>query len=280
MGFVALALLGAASWGIGDFLGGLASRRAHVLTVLVISQAAGLIGAATWALTSGDARPGLADLWPAAGAGAAAALGLAALYRGMAIGAMGIVAPISATSPIVPLAVDVARGQTPSAVQWIGIVVVLGGVVLLAREPGGGGGTGPGLATGVVLALAAALGFGLFIVGLDASSDDSVAWTILVARGAGSTVALVAALVASAPLRPPARLLPMILAVGAFDTVANVLVAFATTKGPAGIVAVLSALYPVTTIVLARVLLAERLDRSRRIGGALALGGVAAVAVG
>ena len=279
MGFAALALLGAATWGIGDFLGGLASRRAHVFTVLVISQAAGLLGAAIWALTSGDARPALVDLWPAAGAGAAAALGLAALYRGMAIGAMGIVAPISATSPIVPLAVDVARGQTPSPLQWVGIVVVLGGVVLLARETGGIA-RGSGLATGVVLALAAALGFGVFIVGLDASSDDSVAWTILVARGVGAIVALVAALVASAPLRPPARLLPMILAVGAFDTVANVLVAFATTKGPAGIVAVLSALYPVTTIVLARVLLAERLDRSRRIGGALALGGAAAVAVG
>ncbi len=250
-----------------------------MLTVLVISQAAGLLGAATWALTSDDIRPALADLWPAAGAGAAAALGLAALYRGMAIGAMGIVAPISATSPIVPLAVDVARGETPSALQWVGIVVVLGGVVLLARGTGGIA-RGSGLATGVVLALAAALGFGVFIVGLDASSDDSVAWTILVARGAGATVALVAALVASAPLRPPPRLLPMILAVGAFDTVANVLVAFATTKGPAGIVAVLSALYPVTTIVLARVLLAERLDRSRRIGGALALGGAAAVAVG
>jgi len=279
LGFAALALLGAASWGIGDFLGGLASRRVHVFTVLVISQAAGLAGAATWVLSSGDARPALVDLWPAAGAGIAAALGLAALYRGMAIGAMGIVAPISATSPIVPLAVDVARGRTPSPLQWVGIVVVLGGVVLLARETGTVG-TESGLATGVVLALAAALGFGLFIVGLDASSDHSVAWTILVARGAGATVALVAALVSAAPLRPPARMLPMILAVGAFDTVANVLVAFATTKGPAGIVAVLSALYPVTTIVLARVLLAERLDRSRRIGGALALGGAAAVAVG
>ena len=136
MGFAALALLGAVFWGIGDFFGGLASRRAHVLTVLVISQAAGLLGAAIWALTSGDARPSLVDLWPAAVAGAAAAIGLAALYRGMAIGAMGIVAPISATSPIVPLAVDVARGQTPSALQWVGIVVVLGGVVFLGAGDG------------------------------------------------------------------------------------------------------------------------------------------------
>ena len=278
MGLAVLALLGASFWGIGDFFGGLASRRAHVLTVLALSQAAGLAGAAAWALTSGGDRPGLYELWPAAGAGACGAIGLAALYRGMAIGAMGIVAPISAASPVVPLAVDVGRGQVPSAVQWGGIAVVLGGIVLLAREPGGDGTSR--LAAGVALAMFAALGFGLFVVGLDASSDSSVAWTILVVRSTSTLLTLAAAVAISAPLRPPARLVPMILAVGAFDTAANVLVAFATTRGPAGIVAVLSALYPVTTVLLARALLGERLDRARRLGGALALGGAAAVAVG
>jgi drug/metabolite transporter (DMT)-like permease len=278
LGFVALALLGAASWGIGDFLGGLASRRAHVFTVLVISQAAGLIGAATWALTSGDARPALADLWPAAGAGAAAALGLAALYRGMAIGAMGIVAPISAASPVVPLAVDLARGVSPTAVQWTGIVVVLGGIALLAREPGRAGTAG--LAAGVSLALAAALAFGLFVVGLDAAADGSVPWTVLAVRSTSTLLALLLAVSAGVAITPPATLLPTILAVGVFDTTANVLVAFATTRGTAGIVAVLSALYPVATIVLARLVLGERLDRPKRVGGALALGGAAAVAAG
>ena len=278
MGLAVLALLGASFWGIGDFLGGLASRRAHVLTVLALSQAAGLLGAVTWVLVAGEGMPSPGDLWPAAGAGAAGAIGLGALYRGMAIGAMGIVAPISAASPIVPLAVDAGRGLVPSAAQWLGIAVVLTGIVLLAREPGGTATSG--LAAGVALALVAALGFGLFFVGLDAASDGSVAWTILVVRTTSTLLALSAAVVVSAPLRPPARLLPMILAVGAFDTLANVLVAFATTRGPAGIVAVLSALYPVTTVLLARVVLAERLDRERRIGGALALGGAAAVAVG
>jgi drug/metabolite transporter (DMT)-like permease len=278
LGLAVLALLGASFWGIGDFFGGLASRRAHVLTVLALSQAAGLAGAAAWALTSGGGRPGLDDLWPAAGAGACGAIGLAALYRGMAIGAMGIVAPISAASPVVPLAVDVGRGQVPSAVQWGGIAVVLGGIVLLAREPGRDGTSRVG--AGVALAMLAALGFGLFVVGLDASSDSSVAWTILVVRSTSTLLTLAAAVAVSAPLRPPARLVPMILAVGAFDTAANVLVAFATTRGPAGIVAVLGALYPVTTVLLARAVLGERLDRARRLGGALALGGAAAVAVG
>ena len=274
-----LALLGAVSWGTGDFFGGLASRRAHVLTVLVLSQAVGLVGVATWAVASGDAPPGLADILPAVGAGVAGAAGLAALYRGMAIGAMGIVAPISAVSPVVPLGVDLVRGDSPAALQWAGIATALAGVVLLAREPGRRPGR-VGLAAGVSLALVAALGFGLFIVGLDAASDGGAPFAVVVARASSSLVALCAVLVVSVPLRPPTSLLPAIAAVGLFDTTANVLVALATTHGSAGIVAVLSALYPLTTILLARAFLSEQLDRPRRIGGALALAGAALVAVG
>jgi drug/metabolite transporter (DMT)-like permease len=274
-----LALLGAASWGTGDFFGGLASRRAHVLTVLVVSQAVGLVGVAAWAIVSGDPPPGIADIPPAVGAGVAGAAGLAALYRGMAIGAMGIVAPISAVSPVVPLGVDLVRGDAPAALQWGGIVVALAGVVLLAREPGIRVGRA-GLAAGVSLALVAALGFGLFIVGLDTASDGGATWAVVVARTSSTLVALCAVLVVSVPLRPPSRLMPVIVAVGLFDTTANVLVAYATTHGSAGIVAVLSALYPLTTILLARAFLSERLVRTRRVGGGLALAGAALVAVG
>jgi drug/metabolite transporter (DMT)-like permease len=273
-----LALLGAASWGTGDFFGGLASRRAHVLTVLALSQAIGLGGVAAWANASGEGVPGLGDVLPAAGAGAAGAIGLAALYRGLAIGAMGIVAPISATSPAVPLGLDLVRGDAPSGVQWVGIAAALVGVVLLARESGRA--RDAGLAAGVSLALVAALGFGLFVVGLDAASDGGATWAVVIARAASTVLALAALVAAAVPPRAPARLLPAIAAVGVFDTTANVLVAFATTHGSAGIVAVLSALYPLTTIVLARLFLAEQLDRHRRVGGLLALAGAALVAVG
>ena len=168
-------------------------------------------------------------------------------------------------------------GTTPGGLQWLGIAVVLAGIVLLAREPTR---HWRRLAAGVGLALVAALGFGLFIVGLDAAADASVPWTILAVRSASTTLALVLALVVGRGAPPPARLLPMIVAVGAFDTVANVLVAFATTRGSAGVVAVLSALYPVTTVLLARLVLDERLDGVRRGGAALALGGAAVVAAG
>jgi drug/metabolite transporter (DMT)-like permease len=273
-----LALSAAVLWGFGDFLGGLASRRLAVLTVLAISQAFGLLGVAAWIVLAGDPFPGARELLPAAGAGLASLIGLGALYRGLAVGAMGIVAPISAAAPVVPLMVDAGRGIVPSAPQWLGVALVLAGIVTLSREPSAPGGRR--IATGVGLALVAALGFGLFFVGLDAGADESVSWAVGSARSAAVALALVAVLVTSSSLRPPRRHLPLLAGVGVFDTGANVAVAFATTQGAVGIVAVLSALYPVVTIVLARIVLREQLNTSRRAGGIVALGGAALVAAG
>jgi drug/metabolite transporter (DMT)-like permease len=273
-----LALSGAVLWGVGDFLGGVASRRLAVLAVLAISQAVGLVGVACWVWIASDPFPGLVEILPAAAAGAAGLIGLGALYRGLAIGAMGIVAPISAASPLVPLAVDAARGLTPAALQWLGIVLVLAGIVVLSREPSGVGTTR--IAAGAGLAVVAALGFGGFLVGLDAGSDESAPWAVVAARSAAVAIALAAAALTSTSLRPPIRFVPILVAVGIFDTGANVCVAFATTKGAAGIVAVLSALYPIVTVVLARLVLGERLSVTRRAGGLVALAGAALVAAG
>lgn len=273
-----LALGGALSWGVGDFLGGLAARRVAVLTVLAISQAIGLAGVLLWVWLASDPFPGVSELLPAVLAGVAGLIGLGALYRGLAVGAMGIVAPISAASPIVPLAVDAARGVVPAALQWLGVVLVLAGIATLSREPAGGSRR---IATGAGLAVLAALGFGLFVVGLDAGADESAPWAVVAARSASVTLAVAAAVfVTRRSLRPPRGILPLLVGVGVFDTGANVFVAFATTKGAAGIVAVLSALYPVVTIVLARLVLGERLSVSRRLGGSVALTGAALVAVG
>jgi drug/metabolite transporter (DMT)-like permease len=274
-----LALCGGAAWGIGDFLGGLASRRMAVLAVLAVSQAVGLAGVFVWVVVSGEAFPGVPELMPAVGAGIAALVGLAALYRGFAIGAMGIVAPISAASPLVPLAVDATRGDVPTVLQWLGIVLVLVGIVTLSREVSGVE-SGSRIAAGAGLAVVAALGFGLFVVGIDAGADESAPWAVVAARAAAVPLAVIAALVTSTSLRPPRALLPMLVAIGAFDTGANVLVATATTHGAAGVVAVLSALYPLTTILLARVVLGERLSAAKRLGGGVALGGAALVAAG
>jgi len=272
-----LALGGAACWGVGDFLGGLSSRRLAVLTVLVVSQAIGLAGMLVWVVADGEPFPGIVELLPAAAAGIAGLVGLAALYRGLAVGAMGIVAPISAASPIVPLAVDASKGVVPAALQWLGIALVLAGIVTLSREPSAGSGR---MAAGAGLAMLAALGFGLFVVGLDAGADESAAWAVVAARATAISIALPAALVTRSSLRPPRGALPMLVGVGVFDTGANVLVATATTHGAAGIVAVLGALYPVVTVILAWVVLGERLSPTKRAGGAIALAGAAFVAAG
>ena len=273
----ALALVGALVWGVGDFLGGLASRRIAVLTVLCISQCAGLVAVATWVALVDEPFPGISALLPAVCAGIAVLIGLAAFYRGLAIGAMGVVAPISAAYPLIPLAVDGAQGVAPTTVQWVGAALVFLGIAVVSREPTPGGGR---LAAGVVLAIAAAVVFGIYIVGIDMSADDSVPWTVLAVRVASVVLVVSAVLATSTSLRAPRRLLPLLVVIGLFDTGANVAVTTATTLGAAGIVALLSALYPLVTIALARIVLGEQLSALRRVGGLVALGGAALVAAG
>lgn len=273
-----LALGGAVCWGVGDFFAGIASRRMAVIAVLAISQAIGLAGVLVWVLATREPFPGIGALLPAIAAGVVGLVGLGALYRGLAVGAMGIVAPISAASPVVGLTVDAVQGNSPAPLQWGGIVLVLLGIAALSREPS----SAPGgrVASGVGLALVAALGFGLFVVGLDAGSDESAAWAVAAARTSSVTIAVLAALVLSTSLRPAPGAWRLLVAVGIGDTVANVLVAIASTQGSVGIVAVLSAMYPVVTVLLARLFLDERLTSPKRVGGAVAISGAVLVAAG
>ncbi len=273
-----LALSGGLLWGVGDFLGGLASRRIAALAVVVVSQAIGLACLLSVVLLSGEPFPGFGELLPAVGAGVAVLLGITAFYRGLAIGAMGIVAPISAAGPIVPLAVDAAHGSTPTVVQWLGIAFILIGVATLSWERSTAGRAR--LATGTGLAVVAALGFGFYFVGIDAGSDESAPWAVVAARITAVSIGAILALVTSTSLRAPRRLLPTLAAVGIIDTFANVLVAAAMTQGAAGIAAVLSSLYPLVTIVLARLVVGERLSVPKRVGGLVALTGAAFVAAG
>ena len=272
-----LALCGAACWGVGDFFGGLASKRMAVLAVAVVSQSIGLAALLVWIAIDRPPFPGVEELLPAAGAGVAVLFGLAAFYRGLAIGAMGVVAPISATAPMVPLVVDAAHGTTPAATQWLGVALVLLGIAVVSREPSS---QQTRFATGAGLALVAAVGFGIFFVGIDAGADQGGAWAVVAARLSAVTLGAAIALATSKSLHPPRNLLPLLAACGLIDTFANVLVATAMDHGAAGTVAVLSALYPLVTIVLARVVLGEQLSVTKRIGGGVALAGAAFVAAG
>ena len=274
---IALALGASLAWGLGDFLGGIKSRVLSVLTVLAISQLAGFAGVLVWLAVAGESFPGWHSLAWAAAAGVGGCLGLASLYRGLAIGAMGIVAPVSAVSAAIPFVVGVASGERPSALQLVGILVALAGVALASREPTAEGGR---RAAGIGLALLAALGFGLFFVFLDRAAEDSVPWAVTTARGVSTVIALVVAVAVGASLRPGRAHVPALVAVGLCDVAANVLFGLASTRGFLSIVAVLAALYPVVTVALAALLLHERIARAQRLGVAGALAGAALITAG
>ena len=276
---VALGLAAGISWGVADFLGGLKSRQLSVLVVLVVSQAVGAVLVGVIIVARGEGPPATEYLLIGALAGLSGLAGLAAFYRGMAVGAMSVVAPISATGAAIPVTVGIATGDRPRAVQVAGLVLALVGVVLASREAREGS-AGTKVAAGTGLALVAAVGFGGFFVGLDLASEGDVLWALLAAR----SVDIVLLVAVGLALRPghdlSARDLRDLAAVGVFDVAANALFAFASTQGLVSLVAVLASLYPVTTIFLARLVLKESVRTSQAVGVALALLGVAAIAAG
>ena len=273
---IALALAASLAWGVGDFLGGVTSRRLSALTVLAASEAAGLVAIAAVAAVRGQGPPGADTVALAAAAGLGGVVGLGGLYRGMAVGAMAVVAPISAAAAVVPLVYGLATGERPSPLQLVGSAAVLVGVAAASRDPAA---AGLRVAAGVGLALVAALGFGLYFVLIDAASDADVVWAVLVSR-AFATVLAVGAAATLRQLRVPRAHLPVVATIGLFDVGANGLLATALTKGYVSIVSVVASLYPVVTVALAVTVLREWPARVQAAGITLALAGVALIAGG
>lgn len=279
---VALALAASLSWGISDFVAGLKSRGLPVIAVLVVSQPAGLVLVAVLVAARGGEPPDAEHALYAALAGVVGILGLGAFYRGLAAGAMSIVAPVSATAAVVPLGVGLAQGERPSLLQGAGVGLALAGVVLASREAEEKARRGSRLAAGFGFALLAAVGFGLFFVALDAASagDADVFWVILLLR-AVSSVLVVGTAVALRPRLPRGTAnLAALAVVGCLDMTANALFAAASTRGLVSVVSVLASLYPVVVVALARSVLHERIARAQQAGIALALAGVGLISVG
>jgi len=274
-----LALAASLSWGVGDFLAGLSSRRLQLLTVLVVSQAAGLTSLALLVAVRGEGPPEARYLLYAALAGIAGAVGLAALYRGLAVGSMSVVAPISATAAVIPVAAGVITGERPSAAQGAGIALALAGVVLASRErPAEGGGRR--VAEGVGLALVAAVSFGLLLVALGAASDGDAPWATLSMRATSFSLLAATALVVRPSLALGRNDLAVLAFIGVLDAAGNALFAMATTESLLSVVSVLAQLYPVVTVLLARVILGERISRLQMVGVVAAFGGIALITGG
>jgi drug/metabolite transporter (DMT)-like permease len=274
-----LALTASLSWGLGDFLAGLRTRRLPVVTVLVVSQAAGLGTIALVVAIRGIGPPDGRYLAFGSLAGVAGAVGLAALYRGLAVGPMSIVAPISGTAAVVPVVAGIVTGERPSAAQAAGIGLAVVGAVLASRARAGDGGHAA-KAEGAGLALVAALAFGLLLVALGEASEGDPYWGTFAMRGTSFSLLVLIALVLRPSFALRERDLPVLFLVGVLDTAGNVLFAVATTKSLLALAAVLAQLYPVVTVLLARILLGERISRGQGAGVVSAFSGVALITAG
>jgi drug/metabolite transporter (DMT)-like permease len=305
---IPLILLGVGSglcWGTADFMGGLLSRRLPTFTVVIWSQLAGSLLIVSALVATAQHPVGSSIGWGAV-SGIFGGIGLLCFYRGLAVGAMSVVAPVSACGAVIPVLVALLGGHVPTPIAGAGIAAAITGILLVslrqdvALHPGGR----PGLT--LILALGAAGGFGLFFVFLHQGSQGpgaSPLWAVAGARG--SSVVVIAVLMAGraafAYTRPlarsgdraardtrkspggaiwPGRRLPLLALVGIMDTSANLLFAYASIQGNFGIAAVLGSMYPVATVLLGRIVLAERLGRLQNAGVGLALAGVALLSAG
>ena len=279
MSAVLLALSASLVWGFADFGAGAAARRLPVFVVAAVSQTAGLVVVAAVVLASAHATPSRRQFAWAAFAGVVGVIGLSFFYRALAMGTMGIIGPITATAAIVPVAYGLGRGERPSTMQGVGVGLAVLGVIAASLEPAPEG-RGRQIGTGVGFALAAAFAFGWSLVGLSRAAPGGVAWATLTMRMAAVPIGVVLALTLKrqAPAMPRGWLL--LIAVGIADVGATLLYAAASTKGLLSVVGVLSSLYPIVIVVLARVLLAERVARPQLAGVAVALAGVALISAG
>lgn len=274
---VALALLSAVAFGVGDFCGGMATKRARVAAVLLWSHGLGVVLlVVTVGIDGGSAGAG--DLALGAVGGLAGAAGVALLYQGLSVGPMSVVAPVTALlSAAVPVIAGFAKGERPSVTVVAGMVAGLVAIVFVSAE--GEREIRISDWRGLTYSLGAGLGFGLFFVSLSYTDDGSGAWPLLAARVTSVSVVGVLALGGVlAAARPTGRAGALTLAAGALDVTANVLYLLAIREGLLSVGSVLASLYPVSTVLLARAVLGERFSPVQRIGVAIALPATALMA--
>jgi len=280
------ALTAALLYGSADFLGGAATRRAHVLSVLLISGTAGLAVVGVAALLAGG-PPRAAGLAWGACAGAAGGVGFMFLYAGLAVGPMSVVAPVSAlASTVLPVAAALADGERPGLHVYVGALACVAAIVLVSSGGDQASGGAPVMthrtARGIGYGIASGVAFGMFFLFIRNGGESGALWPVVSARLAGTLVFLAAAAgtrIGPMHWRQDGRLFAAAVGAGAGDASANVCYVLATRAGLFGLAVVLTSLNPGVTVLLARFLLGERLCWARRAGLALAAVGILLVTV-
>jgi drug/metabolite transporter (DMT)-like permease len=271
-----LALSSAIFYGLGDFLGGFATRRSSVWTVTAWSQTLGLgVLAVGIIVVPATAVTGADILWGAV-AGAIGLVGLATLYSTLALGSMTIVAPVAgATTAVIPVIVDLSQGAELSTRHWIGIGLALGAVLLIGFDPSGE-------RTNIRMigrAILAGTAFGVFFIALAQTSEASGLWPLVGARGTTIPISFAIAGGRRVAAPPRGRDLGMLAVLGNLDMAANVAIALALQRGPLGVSTVLSSLYPAFTAIAAVIVLRERPRPAQTVGIVLAMVAIVALAL-
>jgi drug/metabolite transporter (DMT)-like permease len=270
-----LAVMSSLMWGTADFLGGVVSRRLPPLAVYGLSQAVGFVLLAGIATARGSwgTDPGF---WPwSIAASLVGMLSMLCFYQALSIGPMGIVSPLVSLSVLVPVAVSLLRGEIPQALQILGIIVAVVGILLASGPELSGAET----ARPLILAGVAAVGFGgMFVFMAEGSKHDPFMTMTGMRVTTVAIFAVILLLTRSTGGATRTDALPLVL-IGVFDAAANVAYGIATTMGLLSTTAVLGDLYPVVTAVLAAVFLRERLQPVQYAGVAAALCGVVMISV-
>jgi len=281
-----LAIGSAVLYGAADFTGGLTTRRASTIPVVLLSQAAGLIMLALIMPVLPHASPTRADVLWGAAAGLTGGVGVALLYHALATGTMAVVAPTTAVCAVaIPVVVSVLLGERPMPLAVAGIALGMVSIVLVSQQQGGTPGAGePGLPrsrqSGVGTALASGIAIGLFLLSFAQAGPGAGMWPLLVARTVSTTLFAVMAIAGGRSLRMPAQVTALVIFAGVMDMLANALYLLATRQGPLSIVVTLSSLYPASTVLLARIVLGERLRPWQVTGVGCALAAVVLIVSG
>jgi len=273
---VGFGLASAASWGAGDFTGGLVSRRAQPLGVVVVAQVVGAILLLALAVLTGEATVAPGRLVWAGLAGINGAFGLLALYSALASGRMGIAAPVSGVvGAAVPVLVGVAAEGLPGPLRLAGFALALVGVWWLAAPATGG--AAPVSLRELALPLFAGVSFGLFLVLIHQVGEGAVLWPLTVARTTSATLLALIGLAGRALRLPGRDALGMTALTGILDTGGNAFFVLAAHAGRLDVASVLSSLYPASTVLLACLLLGERLTRRQTAGAVATLAAIACI---
>lgn len=273
---VLLALLSSAMWGSSDFLGGVISRRLPALVVVAWAEAIGLIACTVAAVVTDAWHGPVGWIWWGLAAGSAGSLGLWCYYAALASGTMGVISPIASLGVSVPVFVGFLSGETPAVAQVVGIVASVVGIVLTSGpELSGAASNRP-----VLLAVASGLLFGVFFLAMDAGAEVNTLMTLWAMRAGVTAFFVVVALVRRTTGGVNVGDAWLITVVAAGDLLANLFFAIASTMGYLSITSVLSSLYPVVTVVLARLVLRERLRPVQLGGVAVTMAGVALITAG